>query len=66
MSETISYRWVIDEDGGGTLYTFTDDGSQVVESTIDFDSLDELPENLADAIREDGGTRGEFPRGPNE
>lgn len=61
MSETVSYRWIIDDDGGGTLFTFTDDGSGVVESTIDFESLDDLPKGLAEAIRQDGDTRGEFP-----
>jgi hypothetical protein len=64
MSKTVSYRWVIDEDGGGTLRTFTDDGARVVESTIDFDSLEDLPKGLAEAIRDDGGTEGEFPTGP--
>lgn len=66
MSETVSYRWVIDDDGGGTIRVFTDDGTGVTESVIDFDSLDDLPEGLAGAILDDGGTTGEFPRAPKK
>ena len=66
MSETIGFRWRLDEDGGGTAFVFTDHRSHVDETKYVFDSLDELPEWMAEAIREDGRLEGELPQGPEE
>jgi hypothetical protein len=53
-------RWQLDEDGGGTAWLFEDVGQAAEQHRFVFNSLDELPPDLAAAIREDGGTRGEI------
>jgi hypothetical protein len=61
MSHTIGFRWQLDDDGGGTAILFTDHQTHVDETIYHFDSLVDLPEWMADAIRKDERLRGEFP-----
>ena len=52
-------RWQLDADGGGTAWLFEEVGEGVKETKLPFDSLDNLPADLATAIREDGEKSGE-------
>ena len=60
--EIQSISWQLDEDGGGEAKWFIDHLSHVDQHKRTFDSLDELPAQIAAAIREDGRTEGEWTR----
>ena len=49
-------RWEIHEDGSGTAYVF----EAFEEAKRRFNSLDDLPDDIAAAIREDGRKSGEL------
>lgn len=53
-------RWRLDEDGGGEAFVFIDYRSHVDERKYVFDSLEELPRPVAEAIRKDGRIEGEI------
>jgi hypothetical protein len=64
MSRTIGFRWQLDDDGGGTVILITDHRTHMDETIYHFDSLDELPDWVADAIHRDERREGEFPPKP--
>jgi hypothetical protein len=55
-------RWHMDEDGSGTVHVFgpEEDTDAEAEEEMDFDALDDLPDDLASAIRDDGRERGQL------
>ncbi len=55
---SIRIEWFLREDGGGEVNTFTDHPSHVHQTRIAFASLDELPDDIAEAIRRDGRSKG--------
>ena len=55
------FRWSLDDEGGGELTVFIYSGDGVNEGVHHFDSLDELPPDIAEKIRDDGRRDGEFP-----
>ena len=60
MGEVYNVRWLLNDDGGGVALVFTDQGQpHTVEHRYVFKSFDELPNEVADSIREDGRTEGE-------
>ena len=59
MGEVHNVRWLLDGDGGGVALVFTDQGPHTVQHRYLFKSFEELPNEVADAIREDGRTEGE-------
>ena len=60
--EIQSISWQLDEDGGGEAKWFIDHLSHVDQHKRTFDSLDELPAQIAAAIRENGRAEGEWLR----
>ena len=61
MSEVREIRWHLNEDGGGVAHVFVDYKSHIDEHKHVFNSLDnpdEIPEAIADAIRNDGRAEG--------
>ncbi len=50
----------MDDEGGGTALVFVYKRDQLVEEKYSFNSLNDLPERIAAAIRERGGTEGEI------
>ena len=54
-------RWRLNEDGGGTYWLDIEKGPHVDAQRCVFDSLDQIPENIANAIRSDGRTSGSIP-----
>ena len=59
--EIISISWHLDEDGGGEVFVTIDHKSHVDDHKYVFESLDELPPDIAEAIRKDGRTKGKIP-----
>ena len=57
----IEFQWDLDDEGGGKLTVFVYERDGLREGIHYFDSLDELPPNIAKAIRDDGRRYGEFP-----
>ena len=64
LSEVHDIRWLLDDDGGGAAKVFIDHGAHTVEHRYVFKSFDELPDYVADSIREDGRTEGEITTTP--
>ena len=64
MSEAHHVRWLLDDDGGGVVKVFIDHGPHTVQHRYVFKSFDELPDYVADSIREDGRTEGEITTTP--
>ena len=60
LSEVHDISWLLDDDGGGVAKVFIDHGAHTVEHRYVFKSFDELPDYVADSIREDGRTEGEI------
>ncbi len=60
MSEGHHVRWLLDDDGGGVVKVFIDDGPHTVQHRYVFKSFDELPDYVADSIRKDGRIAGEI------
>ena len=60
MSEVHELSWLLDDDGGGVAKMFIDHGAHTVEHRWVFKSFDELPDYVADSIREDGRIAGEI------
>ena len=60
MSEAHELSWLLDADGGGVAKAFIDHGAHTVEQRWVFKSFDELPDYVADSIREDGRIAGEI------
>ena len=54
-----SVRWRMDDEGGGSAFVFAYRDETLVQHEHFFDSLDELPDHIAEIIRQDGGTEGE-------
>ncbi len=66
MGEIHEIRWLLDDDGGGVAKVFIDHGAHhSVEHRYRFKSFDELPNYVADSIREDGRTQGETTTTPS-
>jgi hypothetical protein len=59
MEDVYNVRWLLDDDGGGVALVFIDQGPHTVEHRYVFKSFDELPNDVADSIREDGRSEGE-------
>jgi hypothetical protein len=55
-------RWHMEENGSGTVHVFSseEDTDAEAEEEMGFDSLDDLPHDLASAIRDDGRQRGQL------
>ena len=60
MGEVHNVRWLLDDDGGGVVKVFIDYGAHTVEHRYVFKSFDELPDYVADSIRQDGRIAGEI------
>ncbi len=54
-------RWLIKEGGSGEVVIKEVTGDEVSMKTIVFGSLNQLPENIQNAIRSDGRTQGTIP-----
>ncbi len=65
MSEVHNVRWLLDDNGGGVVLLFIDDGAHTVEHRYEFKSFDELPDHVANSIHEDGRTEGEITTTPS-
>jgi hypothetical protein len=52
----------MEENGSGTVHVFSseEDTDAEAEEEMGFDSLDDLPHDLASAIRDDGRQRGQL------
>jgi hypothetical protein len=64
LSEVHHVRWLLDDDGGGVVKVFIDSGPHTVQHRYVFTSFDELPDYVADSIREDGRIEGEITTTP--
>ncbi len=60
MEKIIAFRWVMNEDGSGVLFSFVDRRSVLIQTENSFDSLIDLPGWVSEAIRDDGRERGEW------
>ena len=54
-----SVRWKMNVEGGGAAFVFAYRDDTLVQQEHFFNSLDDLPEHIAEVIRQDGGTGGE-------
>ena len=54
-------RWRLKEDGRGEVIVKEVTNTGLDAQAIVFDTLDQLPENIANAIRSDGRTSGSIP-----
>lgn len=55
-----SIRWSLNSEGGGTADVFSVvDGDQAVQTSYEFEALEELPADLAKLIKEDGRSTGQ-------
>ena len=61
MGKILRIVWHLDEDGGGTANIMADRRLSVDKCRYVFDSLDELPPVISEAIRKDGRAAGEIP-----
>jgi hypothetical protein len=59
LDDLHSVRWEMDAEGDGTAFIYVYRGDTLVQQEHFFDSLDDLPKHIAEAIRQDGGARGE-------
>ncbi len=55
-----SIRWEMDDEGGSMAFVFVYRDDTVAQRKHPFDSLDDLPEHIAELILEHGGTEGEI------
>ena len=62
MDNVPMFRWRLRPDGGGELQVEQVTGSKLEVGTRLFDSLVQLPDGIAEKIREDGREQGEWPR----
>ena len=65
MGKAMQISFHLDPDGGGEVHVFVDERSHVDQFKYVFDSLDrtdQIPAEIAEAIRKDGRERGEIPR----
>ena len=58
LDDLHSVRWEMNDEGGGSAFVFAYRDETLVQQEHFFDSLDELPDHLAEAIRKDGGCFG--------
>ena len=65
MPEIHTVRWLLDDHGGGVVKVFIDQERHTVEHRYEFRSFDELPDYVANSIREDGRTEGEITTTPS-
>ncbi len=65
MPEIHTVRWLLDDHGGGVVKVFIDQERHAVEHRYIFTSLSELPDYVANSIREDGRTEGEITTTPS-
>ncbi len=65
MGEVHNVRWLLDDNGGGVVKVFIDQERHAVEHRYIFTSLSELPDYVANSIREDGRTEGEITTTPS-
>ena len=54
-----SVRWKMNVEGGGAAFVFAYRDDTLVQQEYFFNALEDLPEHIAEAIRQDGGTEGE-------
>ena len=66
MDNIKRFQWRLRPDGGGELKVYGVTGSGMEAGTKLFDSLVELPTDIADKIREDGREQGEWPRSDSD
>lgn len=60
---TLRFNWVLADDGGGTVIACWRDGdNRVTSRKLVVDDVEQLPESIADIIREDGRAVGEYPQ----
>lgn len=62
MAKLVRIRWGLNEDGTGTAQVMLSRPGAMYDRPYTFNSLDELPPEVASIIRKDGRLHGEWPQ----